>query len=124
MRLASLMQAIDYVPGYAIELVSKVCDWASLGDVFIVNVGGSRGQAAIELGKHFGNVKLLVQDAAMAIAGAESDVPDQLKGRVEFMKHELFDPQTVQADVYFFRMTFRTWGDKYALQILKAQIRK
>ncbi|KAI1660016.1 sterigmatocystin 8-O-methyltransferase [Daldinia decipiens] len=80
------------------------------------------GQAAIELANHFGNVKLLVQDAAMMIAGAETDVPEQLKGHVEFMKHELFDPQTVQADIYFFRMVFRNWGDKYALQILKAQI--
>lgn len=58
----------------------------------------------------------------MMIEGAESNVPDQLKGRVEFMKHELFEPQTVQADVYFFRMVFRSWGDKYALQALKAQI--
>lgn len=122
MRFASGMQAIDHVPGYAIGNVSKVYDWASLGDAYIVNVGGSRGQAAIELANNFGNVKLLVQDSAMIIQGAESDVPDQLKGRVEFMKHDLFEPQTVQADVYFFRMVFRNWGDKYAVQALKAQI--
>lgn len=122
MRFASGMQAIDHVPGYAIGNVSKIYDWASLGDAFIVNVGGSRGQAAIELARNFGNVKLLVQDSPMIIEGAESDVPDQLKGRVEFMKHELFEPQTVQADVYFFRTVFRNLGDKYALQALKAQI--
>lgn len=38
------------------------------------------------------------------------------------MKHALFDPQTVQADAYLFRMVFRNWGNKYSLQILKAQI--
>ncbi|KAK6957512.1 hypothetical protein Daesc_000299 [Daldinia eschscholtzii] len=122
MRFASSMQAIDHVPGYAIGNVSKVYDWASLGNVYMVNVGGLRGQAAIELAKNFENIKVLVQDAAMVIQGAESDVPDQLKERVQFMKHELFEQQTVEADVYFFRMIFRNWGDEYALQILKAHI--
>lgn len=122
MRFASGMQAIDHVPGYAIRNVSKVYDWASLGDAFIVNVGGSRGQAAIELASNFANVKLLVQDSPVIIEGAESEVPDHLKGRVEFMKHELFEPQTVQADVYFFRMVFRNLGDKYAVRALKAHI--
>lgn len=116
------MQAIDHVPGYAISNVSTVYDWASLGDAYIVNVGGSRGQAAIELARTFNKVKLLVQDSAMFIQGAESAVPDHLKGRVEFMEHELFQPQTVQADVYFFRMVFRNWDDKYALQVLKAHV--
>ncbi|CAJ2509765.1 Uu.00g056650.m01.CDS01 [Anthostomella pinea] len=38
------------------------------------------------------------------------------------MEHEVFAPQTVQADVYFFRMAFRNWNDKTAVNILKAQI--
>ncbi|KAK2591049.1 hypothetical protein QQS21_011263 [Conoideocrella luteorostrata] len=122
MRFATSMKALEHVPGCAIGALSKDYDWASLGNVFIVNLGGSRGQAAIELANNFANTKLLVQDMAMVIEGAESDVPDQLKERVQFMKHNLFDPQTVRADVYFFRMVFRTWGDKDALQILKAQI--
>lgn len=121
-RFASAMQAISHVPGYAIELVSTVYDWASLGDAYIVNVGGSRGQAAIELAKNFENIKLLVQDSANMIQGAESGVPAELTGRIEFMAHELFEPQTVKASVYFFRMVFRNLGDKYAVQALKAQI--
>lgn len=36
------------------------------------------------------------------------------------MKYDLFDPQTVQANACPFRMVFRNWGNKYALQILKA----
>lgn len=122
MRFASGMQAINHVPGYAIENVSKVYDWASLGDAYIVNVSGSRGEAAIELAKSFGDIKLLVQDSTIMIQGAESGVPEELKGRVEFMKHDLFEPQTTKAQVYFFRMVFRNLGDKYALQALKAQI--
>jgi hypothetical protein len=116
------MQAINHVPGYAIENVSTVYDWASLGEAYVVNIGGSRGQAAIELAKNFGDIKLLVQDSAAMIQGAELGIPKELKGRIEFTSHELFEPQTVKADVYFFRMVFRNLGDKYALQALKAQI--
>lgn len=82
MRFASVMQAaMDHVPGYAVGAVSKVYDWASLGNAYIVDIGGS-GEVAIELAKNFGNIKLLVQDAAMAIKGADKDVPEQLKERV------------------------------------------
>ncbi|KJK94988.1 hypothetical protein H633G_01136 [Metarhizium anisopliae BRIP 53284] len=74
--------AVDHVPGFAVAAVSKVYVWASLGNAHIVNIGGSRGQVAIELAKNFGNIKLLVQEAAMAIKGADKDVPEQLKERV------------------------------------------
>lgn len=107
MRFASGMRAIDHVPGYAIQIFPKVYDWASLRDAFIVNVSGSRGQATIELANTFGNVKLLIQASAMIIEGAKSDVRDQLKGRVKSMKYKLFEPQTVQADIYFLRIVFR-----------------
>lgn len=74
MRFASGMQAINHVPGYAIEKISSVYDWNSLGDACIVNVGGSRGQAAIELAKNFGSIKLLVQVSGNMIQGEESDI--------------------------------------------------
>lgn len=102
--------------------MAKAYDWTSLGNVTIANVGGQRGSVAIDLASKFENVKLIVQDAAMIIQGADSAVPDQLKERVQFMSHDLFASQTVQADVYFFRMILRSWGDKYAVNILKAQI--
>lgn len=122
MRFGSGMQAINHVPGYAPENISRVYDWSSLGDAYIVNVGGSRGQAAIELAKSHGNIKILVQDSAMMIQGAEAAVPGELKQRIGFKEHELFAPQTVKADAYFFRMVFRNLGDKYAVQALKAQV--
>jgi len=113
------MQAIDHVPGYAIEHVFTVYDWASLGDALIVNVGGSRGQAATELAKEFGSIKLVVQDAERIIQGVELGVPEELKGRIEFTSHAIFEPQTIKAPVYLFRMVFRGLGDKYAFLALK-----
>ncbi|KAF7958453.1 hypothetical protein EAE96_002001 [Botrytis aclada] len=121
-RFGAGMGALKYVAGYAIEDVSTVYNWASLGNVNIVNLAGAQGQAAIEIANHTKNITLLVQDSAMMIQGVNATVPENLKGRVQFMTHDLFDPQTVTAPVYFFRMAFRGLGDKYAVQVLKAQI--
>lgn len=120
MRFGSGMKSLDHVPGCGDMLVSKAYDWASLGNVYIVNIGGSQGVVAMDLAKHFEKTRFLVQDGSMMIKGAE--VPEELKGRVDFMEHELFAPQTVQADVYFFRMAFRNWNDKNAVNLLKAQV--
>ncbi|KAI4859014.1 sterigmatocystin 8-O-methyltransferase [Hypoxylon rubiginosum] len=119
---AASMKSFDHNPGYAITEIPKLYDWTGLGDVLIADVGGSKGHVAIELAKSFESDKLLVQDMELVVKGAESGVPDHLKGRIEFKAHGLFDPQVVQADVYFFRMIFHNWADKYALKILQAQI--
>lgn len=46
----------------------------------------------------------------------------ELKERVTFEEHDFFAPQTVQADVFYFRWTLRNWADKYCVLALKAQI--
>lgn len=122
MRFGGAMQALEHVPGYSTQDVLKTYDWGSLGDAYVVHVGGQRGSIAVALAENFGNVRVLVQDSEMIIKGAELEVPDKLKGRVEFQTHELFEPQTVQADVYFFRLALRSWNDTVAANILKAQI--
>jgi hypothetical protein len=122
MRFAAGMQAIDHVPGYAINQISTVYDWAHLGNATIVHVGGAQGQAAIELAKNFKNLLFVVQDSAMMIQGANSTASSEFQGRIKFMEHALFAPQTVKAPVYFFRMALRGLGDKYAVQILQAQV--
>ncbi|KAF7539506.1 hypothetical protein G7054_g2088 [Neopestalotiopsis clavispora] len=122
MRLVNGIKAHDHFPGFANAEVSKLYDWASLGNALVVHVGGSRGDIAIELAKTFGDIKLLVQDMEKAITGADANVPNEVQGRIEFQAHKMFDTQTVQADVYLFRMVFQIWPDKKAVQILKAQI--
>ncbi|KAI0806484.1 S-adenosyl-L-methionine-dependent methyltransferase [Xylaria sp. FL0064] len=120
MRFAASMKSFDHFPGWAISQVPKLYDWASLGDARVVDVGGSQGHVAIELAKSFQSLTFLVQDMEMVVKDAQ--VPEELDGRVEFMAHEIFAPQPVAADVYFFRLIFHNWGDKKALEILRAQI--
>jgi hypothetical protein len=116
------MEAINHVPGYAIKNMSTAYDWASLGNATIVNGMGSRGQAAFELAKVFPNLKFIVQDSKDTLVGANSTIPSELAGRVQFEEHELFAPQDAKAEVYLFRMVFRGLGDALATQVLKAQI--
>ncbi|CAH0019606.1 unnamed protein product [Clonostachys rhizophaga] len=121
-RFAGGAKALDHVPGCGDAFVATFYNWASLGDVRIVNVGGQRGSVAIDLANKFENLKLLVQDSAAVIDGADAAVPESLKERAKFMPHELFETQTEQADVYFFRMILRSWTDQKAIKILQAQI--
>ncbi|KAH7087025.1 S-adenosyl-L-methionine-dependent methyltransferase [Paraphoma chrysanthemicola] len=121
-RFGAGMEAINLVPGYAIENISTVYDWASLGNATIVNGMGSRGQAAFELAKNFPKLKFVVQDSKDTLVGVNSTIPSELASQVKFKEHELFAPQDAQADVYFFRMVFRGLGDAFATQVLKAQI--
>ncbi|KAF1953529.1 S-adenosyl-L-methionine-dependent methyltransferase [Byssothecium circinans] len=121
-RFGAGMEAINLIPGYSIENISTVYDWASLGNATIVNGMGSRGQAAFELTKNFPKLKFIVQDSKDTLVGVNSTIPSELAGRVKFEEHELFAPQDAKADVYFFRMVFRGLGDAFATQALKAQI--
>src|SRR4051812_21002959 len=46
----------------------------------------------------------------------------ELKGRVSFMTQDFYAPQTVQADVVYYRWSLRCWADKYCILALKAQV--
>lgn len=116
------MRAIKYVPGHAIEKLTTVYDWASLGHATVVDGKGSRGEAAFELAKTFTHLKFIVQDSQSTLVGVNSTIPEELATRITFEEHELFAPQEAKADVYFFRMVFRSLGDAFATQVLQAQI--
>lgn len=78
MRFASAMQAaMDHVPGYAVGAVSKVYDWASTRNAYIVNIGGSRGQVVMELAKSFGNSKLLVKTRPWPLKASTRTLPNK-----------------------------------------------
>lgn len=91
--------------------------------VRVVDVGGSRGHVASALAAAHPHLDVLVQDMEEVIAGAEAALPAGQQGRVAFMAHDLFAPQpVVGADVYLFRWILHNWGDRYCLEILRAQV--
>lgn len=110
MRFATGTQAMNHVLGYAIEKVSTIYDWVSLRDATIVNVAGSRGQAAIELAKNFENIKLIVQDSANMIQGAESELPEDLKGRIELCHTRCLKRRRLKRMSIFFACPSMVWA--------------
>lgn len=108
----------EYNPSYLIDNY----DWASLGQAQVVDVGGAHGHVAMELAKHFQNLNIIVQDMDKVVENAEIGLPDALRGRVSFMAHDFFAPQTIRADIFFFRWILHNWSDKYCILILRAQI--
>lgn len=121
-RFTNAMKVFATSPGlYPVHII-KNYDWASLGNARVVDVGGAQGHVAMELANRFGNLAFVVQDMDQVIEDAEAGLPASLKGRVSFMAHDLFAPQTVHADVFFFRWVFDNWSNKYCVGILRAQI--
>ncbi|XDG04424.1 hypothetical protein ABKA04_004039 [Annulohypoxylon sp. FPYF3050] len=93
---------------------------SSLGPIKMVDVGGCAGHHSLELARRFPNLSVIVQDTDKMFEGVK--IPAELEGRFEFMAYDLFAPQTIQADVYFFRWIFHNWSDKYSVLIIKALI--
>jgi precorrin-6B methylase 2 len=115
-RFADSMSFFQANPTMRTDLVVDNYDWAKYKTV--VDVGGSLGDVSIELAKRFPDIKCVVQDLPEVIVGAPKNID-----RVEFQSYDFFTEQPVKdADVYFFRMIFHNWGDKYCIKILRKLI--
>lgn len=107
------LKALTSTPDYDVRHVIDNYDWHSLGRAQVVDVGGSRGNVGIQLAKNFPHLKILVQDKEEVIHGAENELSGEVKDRVSFVVHDIFSPQTVEADVYYLRWILHNWPDKY-----------
>ncbi|KAI0871506.1 sterigmatocystin 8-O-methyltransferase [Hypoxylon argillaceum] len=117
------LKALTSSPEYDVRHVIDNYDWHSLGQARVVDVGGSRGNVSIQLAKKFPELKVLVQDKEEVIQGAENDLPEEVKDRVSFAVHDIFSPQTVEADVYYLRWILHNWPDKALIPVLKHNTR-
>lgn len=86
-------------------------------------MGGNQGYVSIAIAEKFPKLKLIVQDTAgMRTPSVIGKVPEGLQNRVLLTTHDFFTPQTVVADVYFFRWIFHGFSEKYCVKILQALI--
>ncbi|KAK5625638.1 hypothetical protein RRF57_001354 [Xylaria bambusicola] len=122
LRFANSMKAYMLMQEYNSTHVVNNYDWASLGQVHLVDIGGGAGHVSVELATHFPNISVTVQDMENMFEGADSQIPAELQGRLKYMVHDFFTPQPVKADVYFLRWVFHNWSDKYCALIIKALI--
>lgn len=86
----------------------------------VVDVGGGQGGVSTRLASETKNMRFVVQDLEGTAQDGANVLPQELKGRVEFMGHDFFSPQPVTADVYFLRWILHNWSDKYCQDILRS----
>ena len=108
--------------GWDLKHLRAGYDWDAIdkpGGV-VVDVGGGQGAVSKFLAASTRHVRFIVQDSAAVTDSGEAALPEDLKGRVEFMPHDFFTEQPIKgADVYFMRWILHNWSDKYCLQILR-----
>ncbi|KAI1380126.1 sterigmatocystin 8-O-methyltransferase [Hypoxylon crocopeplum] len=119
-RFANTMITYTMMTEYNTSHIFNNYDWKSLGQVQMVDVGGGAGHHSMELARRFPNLSVVVQDMDKMFQG--SRIPAELEDMFKFMAHNSFEPQTVQADVYFFQWIFHNWSDKYSILIIRALI--
>lgn len=83
----------------------------------LVDVGGAKGTVATAIARRAPGIKCVVQDRAEVVK--DTEVPEDLKDRLQLMPHDFFEEQPVKgADVYLVRNVLHDWPDKYAAKIL------
>ncbi|KAL1848712.1 hypothetical protein Daus18300_013502 [Diaporthe australafricana] len=122
-RFATAMSIYATKPEYSASFLTDHYDWASLGPVQVVAVGGgSHLQVLIELARRFDNLEVTLQDASPVVTQCKDAVPAELEGRLHLAAHDLFAPQNTPGDILLLRWTLHLWSNEYCKKILRAQI--
>lgn len=97
-------------------------DWTALDKEggTVVDIGGGHGGVSQALAKATNKLQFIVQDLPGTAKEGKSLLPENLSGRITFMRHDFLTEQPViGADVYFFRFILHNWSDGYCSTILK-----
>lgn len=121
-RFANAMTVFATRPDYDPIFLIDNYDWGSLGQAHVVDIGGARGHVATCLLERYNNLKVTVQDMENIIENAQNEVPLELRGRINFVPHDLFSAQELRADAYLLRWVLHNWADKYCVRILRALV--
>lgn len=122
-RYENSMKCFVSDPGSGTSHLVHNFDWNTLGEgAVVIDVGGNDGGLAIALLRRYPSLKCIVQDQAHVVAKYQDKIPSDLVGRLSYMEHNFFTPQSVSAKLYHFRMIMHDWSDKYAIRILRALI--
>lgn len=125
--------------GSNVEHLLNAFDWKALGQAQVVDVsshlnsprlhadgiqiGGSSGSTSIMLATAFPLLNIVIEDLPEPIENAKarlSDLPSDIKSRIEIKAYDFFTPQPVRnADVYLLRTILHDWPDADAIKILQ-----
>lgn len=124
-RFGGAMRYYGKFEGWDLKHLVSGYDWAAVDKpgAWFVDVGGGQGAVACALADATSDLKFIVQDLAGTVRDGQKNLPETLKGRVEFAEHDFFTEQVVKgAEVYFMRWILHDWSDKYAEKILRCLV--
>ncbi|KAH8161426.1 hypothetical protein CIB48_g6828 [Xylaria polymorpha] len=101
-------------------VVLDAYDWKAAGTATVVDVGGSAGHDAVLLARKYPDLKLIVQDMPMVKPVFEADCPADVRDRVSFVEHDIYQPQPTQADIYMLKLILHDYNESEAANLLKA----
>jgi hypothetical protein len=105
--------------GYSLDHLTDGYPWGAISPGTVVDVGGSHGDAAFSLARHYPQLEFIVQELPEVVASCQQNKDLN----VVFMKHDFFEEQPIKgAEVYLFRWILHNWPDKYCINILRALI--
>ncbi|KAH7377928.1 O-methyltransferase-domain-containing protein [Phaeosphaeria sp. MPI-PUGE-AT-0046c] len=121
-RFSDAMSLFSSGPGYGPEGLLEYFAANNLTEGTFVDVGGSHGAFSIPLVRNFPNLCGTIQDRPEVVDVAAKSAPEDVSRRLEFMSHDFFEKQPVEADVYLLRWILHDWSDQYCIIILRALI--
>ncbi|KAI4615577.1 uncharacterized protein J4E87_009036 [Alternaria ethzedia] len=102
------------------NIILNAVDWEAAGEVTVVDIAGSAGHDDAVLAAKFPKLKIVVEDLPEVAPVFEKEFPSELKSRVSFRTHNMFDPQPVEADIYILKWILHDWPDVESVKILQA----
>ena len=119
-RFANMMKAHGETEGYDVGLFVHGYDWGALGEATVVDIGCGQGRVSAAIAKEFPKLKFILQDLPTVVPQAEALWPQDIKDRVTFQEHTIFQPQPVHgADIYMFKAVLHDWSDELVVEILQ-----
>jgi hypothetical protein len=126
-RFSNLMTFVSKMDAMSNTYVAAGYDWASLGEVKVVDLAGNVGHCSVAIAKANPKASIVVQDLPEIIKRAKDPatcvIPEELRSRFVFMVHDFYKPQPVEADVFFMRMIMHDYPDKYCIKILRPLVK-
>ncbi|KAL6719035.1 hypothetical protein ACLMJK_003270 [Lecanora helva] len=121
-RYHKYMVARHNTSRWTIEHMLGAYDWANVGGKTIVDAGGSSGHTVLALSQACPpSTRFIIQDIdPVALEQGKSAVANHpAADRFDFKMHNLFEKQSVPADIYLFRHIFHDWPDADVITMIR-----
>lgn len=87
-QFGEAMNFLQLDSGFSVEHFLNGFDFSAIPNGLFVDVGGSHGKVCIDVAQRYPGMRCVVQDMPATIAVGQSQVPEEVKDRVEFMAHD------------------------------------